>query len=76
MSAERGQKWNKASNADFTFESGIYQYIFGKKWTNHSALSKQESEHFELRDFALVWPFDECGKPLKSLVKYLSTRGY
>ena len=46
MSAESGQKWNKGSNAS---ESGIYQYIFGKKWTNHSALSKQESGHFELR---------------------------
>ena len=28
VSAESGQKWNKGSNADFTFESGIY--ICGK----------------------------------------------
>ena len=28
MFAESGQKWNKGSNADFTFESGIY--ICGK----------------------------------------------
>ena len=28
MSAESGQKWNKGSNADFSFESGIY--ICGK----------------------------------------------
>ena len=45
MSAETsGKKWNKRSKTDFTVGK---VYIFGKKWTNHSALSKQESEHFE-----------------------------